>query len=118
MMARVSSHRLLTFGAFVLTNSNMHKNDRVREFLLPRLRKGTVSVSQAALVAGITRQAVSRWCSAAGFKPCEAEARYVLELQLTFRRWDKGMLKASRSKADLRSEADAAKRSWDHERDS
>lgn len=83
-------------------SSLMHKHDKWRAFLLPRLRRGEVSVTQAALVAGVTRQAVSRWCKTADIRIKEAEARYVLELRLAGYRWMSGVSRTS--KAELQAE--------------
>lgn len=67
----------------------MHKNDPWRSFLLPRLRKGEITQAQAALVAGITRQAVSRWCAEAGIRIKDVEAGRVLDVRLAGERWMK-----------------------------
>jgi hypothetical protein len=99
-------------------DNRMKSFDRAKEFLLPRLRRGELNLTQAAWVSGATKQAVWYWCLDAGIRIKEAEHRRLVKLRSEMHRWVAGEpLPQDRpkrvTKASLRAEADAAKQGWD-----
>lgn len=101
----------------------MRRYVKWREFLVPRLRRGEITVTTAAWIAGVAKSSVVHWCRQAGIRPKEAEHARALRLRQQAERWMRGdaaPLGAARSKAQLRREADTAKHDWDlaHGRDS
>jgi len=93
----LGGHRLLQICKFVFTFYNMRRNDKWREFLLPRLRRGEISATQAALIADVTPQAVSRWCALAHIDLREASARHVLAVRQVAERWMSGVPRTSKA---------------------
>ncbi len=95
----------------------MKSLDKVRAFLLPRLRRGELNMTQAAWIAGISKQAVWRWCERARIDIKRAEHERLMDLRLQLHRWIiKEPIKPAlqrRSKAELRKEAIASKIAWD-----
>ncbi len=77
----VVGDRLLTIVPFSLTIVRMTELARWRSFLLSRLRRGEISVTGAAWIAGVSKQAVSRWCSEAGIRVKESERAHWLQIR-------------------------------------
>jgi len=94
-----------------------------KRFLSGPLKRGEINITEAAWIAGVSRQSVLRWCTAMGIRVADERHKYLLDIKKRGERWmmKQGMIDRPqgpyRSKSRLRRDGEQAMRDWDGRRD-